>query len=45
MGATTTIGNVEFQRCLQSAFRIQSGDTVVYVDPHRLEGGPPAPHA
>ena len=42
MGATTTIGSVEFERYIQSAFRIQSGDTVVYVDPHRVEGGPPA---
>lgn len=42
MGKTTTIGSVEFERYIQSAFRIQSGDTVVYVDPHRLEGGPPA---
>lgn len=42
MGATTTIGSVEFERYIQSAFRIQSGDTVVYVDPHRIEGGPPA---
>ena len=33
---------MEFERFIQSAFRIQSGDTVVYVDPHRLEGGPPA---
>ena len=35
MGATTTIGGVEFERYIQSAFRIQSGDTVVYVDPRR----------
>lgn len=42
MGKTTTIGSVEFERYIQSAFRVQSGDTVVYVDPHRLEGGPPA---
>ncbi len=42
MAKTTTIGSVEFERFIQSAFRIQSGDTVVYVDPHRLEGGPPA---
>ncbi len=42
MGKTATIGSVEFERFIQSAFRIQSGDTVVYVDPHRLEGGPPA---
>lgn len=40
MGKTTTIGSVEFERYIQSAFRIQSGDTVVYVDPHRLEAGP-----
>ncbi len=42
MGKTTTIGSGEFERYIQSAFRIQSGDTVVYVDPHRLEGGHPA---
>jgi len=42
MGKTTTIGSVEFERYIQSAFRLQSGDTVVYVDPHRLDGGPPA---
>ncbi len=42
MGKTTTIGSVEFERFIQSAFRIQSGVTVVYVDPHRLEGGTPA---
>jgi len=42
MANTTTVGSVEFERYIQSAFRIQSGDTVVYVDPHRLEGGPPA---
>jgi len=42
MGKTTTIGSVEFERYIQSSFRIQSGDTVVYVDPHRLEGGPAA---
>src|SRR3972149_5639301 len=42
MGKTTTIGSVEFERYIQSAFRLQSGDTIVYVDPHRLDGGPPA---
>ena len=42
MGNTATIGSVEFERHIQSSFRIQSGDTVVYVDPHRLEGGPRA---
>src|SRR3972149_11177220 len=42
MGKTTTIGSVEFERYIQSAFRLQSGGTVVYVDPHRLDGGPPA---
>ena len=42
MGATTTIGSVEFERYIQSAFRIQSGDTVVYVDPHRIDQGPQA---
>ena len=42
MGKTTTVGNVEFERYIQSAFRIQSGDTVVYVDPHRITEGPQA---
>ena len=42
MGKTTTIGSAELERYVQSAFRLQSGDTVVYVDPHRLDGGPPA---
>ncbi len=42
MAKTTTIGSVEFERYIQSAFRVQSGDTVVYVDPHRLDAGPPA---
>src|SRR3990170_1241523 len=42
MGKTTTIGSVEFERYIQSAFRLQSGGTIVYVDPHRLDGGPPA---
>jgi len=42
MGKTTTIGSVEFERYIQSAFRLQTGDIVVYVDPHRLDGGPPA---
>ena len=39
MGKTTTVGSVEFERYIQSSFRIQSGGAVVYVDPHRLEGG------
>ena len=42
MGKTVTVGTVEFERHVQSSFRIQSGDTVVYVDPHRVEGGPQA---
>jgi L-ascorbate metabolism protein UlaG (beta-lactamase superfamily) len=42
MGKITTIGSVEFERYVQSAFRVQSGEIIVYVDPHRLEGGPPA---
>ena len=29
MGETTTIGSVEFERFIQSAFRVQSGATVV----------------
>ena len=42
MANKTTVGSVEFERYVQSAFRIQSGDTVVYVDPHRLPDGPQA---
>jgi len=37
-----TIDNVEFERFIQSAFRITGANTVVYVDPHQIEGGPPA---
>ena len=43
MGKTTTIGSVEFERYIQSAFRLQSGDTVVYVDPHRLPASSSSP--
>lgn len=42
MGKTTSIGSVEFERYVQSAFRVQGGGVTVYVDPHRLEDGPPA---
>ncbi len=41
MGSTTLEG-VEFERFIQSAFRVTGGSTVVYVDPHRIEDGPPA---
>jgi len=42
MGKTATVGSVEFERYIQSSFRIQSGDVVVYVDPHRIDEGPQA---
>ena len=42
MGKTTTVGDVEVERYIQSAFRIQTADTVVYIDPHRIDSGPAA---
>jgi L-ascorbate metabolism protein UlaG (beta-lactamase superfamily) len=39
MPKSTTISGVEFQRFIQSSFRIKSGDTVIYIDPHRITSG------
>ena len=39
MPKSATISGVEFERFVQSSFRIKSGDTVVYVDPHRIPSG------
>ncbi|MDP2950303.1 MAG: MBL fold metallo-hydrolase [Chloroflexota bacterium] len=39
MPKSTTIGDVQFERFIQSSFRIKSGDTVVYIDPHRISQG------
>ncbi|MBI1885874.1 MAG: MBL fold metallo-hydrolase [Chloroflexi bacterium] len=39
MAKRTTIGSVEFERFIQSSFKVKSGGAVVYVDPHRLTGG------
>jgi L-ascorbate metabolism protein UlaG (beta-lactamase superfamily) len=39
MAKSTTIGGVQFERFIQSSFRIKSSDTVIYVDPHRIPGG------
>lgn len=37
MGATTEIEGIQFERFVQSAFRVQAGGTVVYIDPHRAD--------
>ena len=39
MPKSATISGVEFERFVQSSFRIKSGDTVIYVDPHRIPSG------
>jgi L-ascorbate metabolism protein UlaG (beta-lactamase superfamily) len=39
MAKSTTIGGVQFERFIQSSFRIKASDTVIYVDPHRIAGG------
>ena len=39
MAKSTTIGGVQFERFIQSSFRIKASDTVIYVDPHRITGG------
>jgi L-ascorbate metabolism protein UlaG (beta-lactamase superfamily) len=36
---STTIGDVRFQRFIQSGFLIRGPDVVIYVDPHRIEAG------
>ncbi|MFQ6019559.1 MAG: MBL fold metallo-hydrolase [Dehalococcoidia bacterium] len=40
MSQKTTIGNVEFERFIQSSFRVASGGVMVYVDPHRISDAP-----
>jgi len=39
MAKSTTISGVQFERLIQSSFRIKSGDTVIYIDPHRVTAG------
>ena len=39
MPKSATIGGVQFERFIQSSFRIKSGDTVIYIDPHRIPSG------
>jgi len=39
MPKSATISGVQFERFVQSSFRIKGGDTVVYVDPHRIPSG------
>jgi L-ascorbate metabolism protein UlaG (beta-lactamase superfamily) len=36
---STTIGDLRFQRFIQSSFLIKGPDVVIYVDPHRIEAG------
>ena len=36
---STTIGELRFQRFIQSSFLIKGPDVVIYVDPHRIEAG------
>jgi len=40
MSSTTTIGKVEFERFIQSSFRIAGAGITVYVDPHRMSDMP-----
>ena len=39
MPKSATISGVQFERFIQSSFRIKSADTVIYVDPHRITSG------
>ena len=39
MPKSATISGVQFERFVQSSFRIKSGDTVIYIDPHRISSG------
>jgi len=39
MPKSTTISGVQFERFIQSSFRIKSGDTAIYIDPHRVTSG------
>lgn len=40
MAKSATIDGVEFERFIQSSFRITGGGVTVYVDPHRLSDVP-----
>jgi L-ascorbate metabolism protein UlaG (beta-lactamase superfamily) len=42
MPKRATISGIEFERFIQSSVRIKSGDTTIYVDPHRITSGDPA---
>jgi L-ascorbate metabolism protein UlaG (beta-lactamase superfamily) len=39
MGQSTTVGDLYFERFIQSCFLIKSPDVTIYVDPHRIEDG------
>jgi L-ascorbate metabolism protein UlaG (beta-lactamase superfamily) len=39
MPKSSTISGVQFERFIQSSFRIKSGDTIIYIDPHRITTG------
>jgi L-ascorbate metabolism protein UlaG (beta-lactamase superfamily) len=39
MSQSTTVGSLHIERFIQSSFLIKSPDVVLYVDPHRIEGG------
>jgi len=39
MPKSATISGVEFERFVQSSVRIKGGDTVIYIDPHRIPSG------
>jgi len=39
MSQSTTVEGLLFQRFTQSGFLIKSPEVVIYVDPHRIEGG------
>ncbi len=39
MAQSTTIDDLYFQRFIQSSFLIKTPDTVIYVDPHKIEEG------
>ena len=39
MTTSATIEGIQFERLVQSSFRIRSGDLVIYVDPHRITQG------
>jgi L-ascorbate metabolism protein UlaG (beta-lactamase superfamily) len=39
MGQSTTIGDLYFERFVQSGFLVKGPNVTIYVDPHRIEGG------